>query len=404
MNPGASQRAASLCLAILIVEIGQAEPVDWSGYFSVEPRIFLESPQFSGQPDAGLSPSAVFAPELRVDWNDGADRVTFSPYLRMDADDDERTHGDIREAYWQGIRGPWTWQLGIGRVFWGVTESRHLVDVINQTDWVDDIDEEDKLGQPLVSLEHWSAQTGSIAVFLLPGFRERTFPAPDARLRGPLPVDTDAAAYESSAEDRRLDWAIRWSQVLGNWDVGVSAFHGTSREPQLFPRLNSAGSPVHVPRYAVIGQFGVDIQYTRGSWLWKLEAMRRSGQGDDFGAFVAGFEYTIFNLGDSGLDLGLLAEYLYDGRDLTAPPTIYDDDWFAGFHLALNDTEDTAILGGAIVDDNGTFAIIEAERRLGESWKAELELRLIADVDPADLYLNGFRKDSFVTLRIARYL
>ncbi|NIO39373.1 MAG: hypothetical protein GTO41_03710 [Burkholderiales bacterium] len=382
----------------------QAGQLDWSGYMSLEPRVFLDDPLFSEQPDAGLSMSAVIAPEFRLDWSEGQNRFTFSPFVRLDADDDERTHWDIREAYWQHARGPWTWQVGISRVFWGVTESRHLVDIVNQTDWVEDIDEEDKLGQPMVSVERWIAKAGSFVVFLLPGFRERTFSADDARLRGPLPIATDAAEFESKADKRRIDWAGRWSHSLGKWDVGLSAFHGTGREPLLLPRVDDSGRAVLVPRYQIIGQFGIDIQYTRDAWLWKLEALRRSGHGKTFGAYVAGVEYTLFNLGDSGADLGLLGEYLYDGRDNTAPPTFYDDDWFMGLRLALNDTEDTTLLGGAIIGDSGTFAIVEAERRLGEAWKLELELRLIADVDPTDPYLSGFQNDSFVTLRIARYL
>ena len=51
-------------------------------------------------------------------------------------------------------------RAGIGRVFWGVTESYHLVDVINQTDLVENVDRKDKLGQPLVNftlVRDWGA-------------------------------------------------------------------------------------------------------------------------------------------------------------------------------------------------------------------------------------------------------
>ena len=381
-----------------------AEASDWSGYVSVEPRVFVDEPLFPEQPGAGISPSAVIAPEWRYDWNDGDDRITVAPFFRWDADDDERAHADVREALWLGVRGPWTWRVGVGRVFWGVTESRHLVDIVNQTDWVEDIDEEDKLGQPMIALERWTRNAGSFGVFLLPGFRERTFPAADARLRGALPVDTWRAEYESGAGDRRVDWALRWSHAIGAWDVGVSAFDGTSREPRLLPALSAGGEAVLIPRYDLIRQVGLDVQYTREAWLWKLEAINRQGHGKRFNAMVAGVEYTLFGLGNGGADLGLLVEYQYDGRDLTAPPTLYDDDWFAGFRLALNDADDTSVLGGAIVDDNGTFAILEAERRLGDAWKFELEARWFLDVEPADPFLGGFRNDSFFTLRLVRYL
>ncbi len=375
-----------------------------AGFVSLEPRVFFDAPLFPEQPGSGLSPSAVLAPELHLEWNDGDSRFSFSPYLRLDADDSERTHFDIREAYWLHVKGPWTWQLGIGRVFWGVTESRHLVDIVNQTDFVEDIDEEDKLGQPMVMLERWSEQSGSLALFLLPGFRERTFPAADARLRGAVPIAASAAEYESGAGNHRLDWAIRWSQVLGNWDIGTSIFHGTGREPNLLPRLDSDGEPILVPRYDAISQVGADIQYTRNAWLLKLEGLWRKGQGQPYWAYVTGAEYTLYGFGGSGADLGVLAEYQYDGRDEDAPPTYYDDNWFVGLRLALNDAQDTSLVTGAIVGSSGTFAIAEAARRLGENWKVELELRLFADIDMRNPLLAGYQNDSFVALRIARYL
>jgi len=397
-------RIGLLTTAWLVAATAVADAVEWSGYVSLEPRVFVDRPLFITQPEAGLSPSIVLAPEFRLEWNNGDDRFTVAPYVRWDADDDERSHADLREALWQGIRGPWTWQVGLGRVFWGVTESRHLVDIVNQTDWVEDIDEEDKLGQPMIAFERWTSKAGSFSLFALPGFRERPFPAADARLRGVLPVKTERAEYESAAGNRRLDWAGRWANAMGGWDVGISGFYGTAREPRLPPGLAADGQPVLIPHYDVIGQVGVDVQYTRDAWLWKLEAISRHGQGKPFAAVVAGFEYTRFGLAGGNADLGLLLEYLYDRRDNTAPPTIYDDDWFLGFRLGLNDTQGTAILGGAIVDDDGTFVLVEAQRRLGQTWTIELEARWFLDINPADPILAGFHNDSFFTLRLARYL
>jgi len=42
--------------------------------------------------------------------------------------------------------------VGINSVFWRVVESNHLVDILNQTDLIEDIDGEEKLGQPMISL------------------------------------------------------------------------------------------------------------------------------------------------------------------------------------------------------------------------------------------------------------
>ncbi len=382
---------------------GDAQSAEWSGFASLEPRWFIDRPLLPEQPERGVSPSAVLAPELRLSWNDGDDRITLVPYLRFDADDDRRNHGDVREAVWLHVGGPWVWRAGLGKVFWGVAESRHLVDIVNQTDLVEDIDEEDKLGQPMLSAERWTDRVGTFTAYLLPGFRERTFPAPDSRMRGRFPIDADAATYASNDKDRHIDAALRWSHVIGAWDLGVSGFHGTSREPRLLPVEDAAGSVVLVPRYDLIDQLGVDMQYTRGAWLWKLESILRAGHGERFGALVTGFEYTRFGVGGSSADLGLLLEYLYDGRSVSAPPTAYDDDLFVGIRVSLNDIDDTTLLAGAVLDSSGTVAFVEAQRRFGSRWKLEIEGRFFAGIEESDPLLGGLRKDGFINLRLARY-
>ena len=377
--------------------------VEWAGYLSVEPRVFFDSPAFPEQTDQTFSFSAVAAPEFRYEWNEGNDRLTVTPFLRFDANDDERNHIDVREANWLHFADPWTFRIGLGRVFWGVTESRHLVDIINQTDQVEDIDEEDKLGQPMINVERYTDR-GTFSVFLLPGFRERTFPADDARLRGRLPISQELTVYESSAEDGHTDIAVRWNHAVGPWDIGASAFYGTGREPRLVRTTIDSRREVLVPHYDIIGQLGLDIQYTRGAWLLKLEAIRRSGQGSAFSALATGFEYTLFGIRSSNADLGLLAEYLYDDRDASAAlAAALDDDVFFGMRLALNDVNDTMLLLGAIVDrqEHGSTSFIEGQRRLWDRWRLEVELRWLRDVeDPA---FDGLRRDSFLTARLARF-
>ena len=121
---------------------------------------------------------------------------------------------------------------------------------------------------------------------------------------------------------------------------------------------------------------------------------------------MAGFEYTFFQVMETDADIGLLGEYLYDGREdaPTAPPTLFDDDVFVGARLTLNDTQDTALLLGLVVDVNNqsTMKFVELERRLGDGWTFELEARLFNDVDDNDA-LNNFRDDDFVTLRSTRH-
>lgn len=116
-------------------------------------------------------------------------------------------------------------------MFWGVTESVHLVDIVNQTDYVEDPAREEKLGQPMINLSQ-VRDWGMLDFFVLPGSRERTLPGERGRLRSHPVTRADESRYESGAEEKHVDWAIRWSHTAGNWDVGLSHFCGTSRDPE----------------------------------------------------------------------------------------------------------------------------------------------------------------------------
>jgi hypothetical protein len=263
---------------------------DVSGSLSGEVRFFPDEPAFPEQDDASSSASAALEPEIVYEWNNEKDRLTFTPFGRWDAVDNNRSHGDVREASWLHLADGWDLVAGIGKVFWGVAESRHLVDIINQVDAVEDIDGEDKLGQTMVNI-NLIREWGTVSVFVLPGFRERTFPDDDARLRGPLPIDGDNATFDSDDKEHHIDGALRWSHTLGQWDVGLAHFRGTSREPLLVQALRN-GQLVLQPHYNQINQTSLDVQLTTESSLWKLEAITRSGHGERFHAVVGGLEHT----------------------------------------------------------------------------------------------------------------
>lgn len=371
---------------------------DLKGYVSVEYRGFLEQSPFEGPGRQNLS--LVIEPDLYWEWGRSADLV-FVPFVRLDQSDAERTHFDVRELLYRR-RGPsWELRAGIGQVFWGVTESQHLVDIINQTDLVENIDGEDNLGQPMVNLSlirSW----GILDVFVLPGFRKRTFPGTDGRFRTAIPVDTSQSRFESDLEERHVDFAVRWFHSLGDWDIGLSHFYGTNREPRFEPGTDRDGRAVLVPVYDLINQTSLDLQLTRGGWLWKLEAMRRSGQGPRFGALTGGFEHTWSNLRNSGKDIGFLVEYLYDSRGRRATSS-FENDIFVGTRVALNDTQSTELLVGAILDHRTGASLInlEGSRRIGDRWKATLEIRSFVGVPVTDSTLASFRDDDYAQLELS---
>ena len=386
-----------LCLSILLSLFSTSYASEWSGYSAAEYRYF---PHQSLDNDVGQHDlSFVLAPEFYHQWDDGRQSVIISPFLRVDSEDAERTHADLREARWLLSEDNWELQLGVGKVYWGVTESQHLVDVINQTDLVENTDTEDKLGQPMVNLSLFQ-DWGTVDLFVLPYFRERTFAGREGRLRGQLVVDTDNAHYESAAKQHHLDVAVRWSHSVGDWDVALSHFYGTNREPIL--QLNQTLTAL-TPYYEIMHQTGFELQNTTDAWLWKLEVIRRDTSSETFTALTGGFEYTFYGVFDSDVDVGLIGEYLFDDRnDELATP--FEDDVMTGARIAWNDEQSSELLVGVIQDLDSSDAAwnIEASRRFGNNWKASLEGRFFS-VEETRSALYQIRNDDYIQLEFARY-
>ncbi len=379
----------------------QGQGLELTGYVALESRLFPQSPLLNQQ-FSGANVSFTAQPEFFFDFASGSQSLLFVPYLRADQRDGNRTHFDIRELFWLHVADNYELSVGLRKIYWGVTESQHLVDIINQTDQLDNLDAEDKLGQPMVNLtfvRNW----GAVDLYLMPYFRERAFLEGEARLRAPVQINTDRPQFESDSKEWHFTWAARWFHTLGIFDIGLSHFSGTGREPLLMPRQSEAGDLALIPFYHTINQTGLDLQATTGGWLLKLEAISRHGQDNQFFATVGGFEYTFGNIKGTGLDVGVLTEYHYDerGKAATSP---FDDDVFLGGRLAFNDVQSTDFLAGAVIDrDTGSaFLNIEASRRFGDRYKIEAELRSFLNASPQDP-LFVLRKDHYLQFEISRY-
>ena len=388
--------------------VGAETKIDhqFSGRFSIESQWYPESAAHSGQ--RRHATGFVMEPELYLESIAGWS-FTLAPFFRYDSSDPRRTHADLREAYLLlfgeiGNDG-WELRLGIDRVFWGVAESRHLVDIVNQIDLVEHPYKELKLGQPMAHIT-WSGNWGTAEIFGLPYHRPRTFPGRSGRLRLPLVVDKEQVSYESEAEQWHLSLAARYSRSLGPFDIGISVFDGTSREPFLLPSTDRSGVPALVPHYEQIRQFGLDAQLTAGSWLFKLEAIQRfdardrlGGKGD-YAASVFGGEYTFYSVFGSTVDISLLGEWNSDGRGQSATND-FQKDLFVAARVAFNDVQSTEILASTLGDADSTsrLLVFELSRRISDQWSLSVEAIAFLDIDRADISYE-IRRDSFIDLNL----
>ena len=405
--------ARALCLGLVAAPAaawaGDEGPAAWYaptytevfGEIELEGTLFAEPPSFDRQVRNDVS----VAGEVTglVEWADGDVTLRVTPFGRVDRADHRRTHWDIREAKIDVIDGALSATVGADTVFWGKTEVVHLVDIINQTDTVEDLDDEDRLGQPLVRFGYLT-DYGLWEAFYMPYFRDRTFPSAEGRLRGPVPVNENLSRFDTDAEEWTPSFAGRFAGTFGDFDIGLSAFHGLSRDPVF---LFEDGQLI--PLYERITQAGFDGQFTSGATLWKAEAIGRFGQKnarlveEDFGAFTGGFEHTLFGVYESNADLGLIVEYAWDSRGDDAL-TAFQNDVIGGVRLALNDEQDTALLvtGSADAANGGIGFRLEGERRIGTSWKAEVEGQAFVNQDRGTAQ-GILADDTFVRLKMTYF-
>jgi len=335
-------------------------------------------------------------------FSDNRWMLELNAHAAWDNRDDNRQRADLNNLDLIYSAENFDIKAGIATEFWGVTESRHLVDIINQAAIADNIDEEVKLGQSMVK---WQTHQdwGNLQAFWLPTFRERIFPDADNRLTTSPPVDADSSRYSSNAKKKHQDFALRYANTIDSWDIGLAYFKGTSRDPLLDPLINGS-QLVLSPYYEQIEQASIDLQHTGDGLLLKLEAIQRHGdrQGS-YNAMVTGFEYTSVGVFDSAMDLGYLVEYLYDqrGDDATTP---FQNDVFLGIRWVANNIAQTSLLIGVYQDMqiSSQALRLELNTRLQDNLVLEVEGQAFRNIAVTDL-LYSFRSDDYlrVTLKFS---
>jgi len=365
-----------------------------SGNIQGDYRYFEEDGLYPGQETEYFS--SIFNPEIYVEWDNSNQLIQFEGFARLNQYDIEQTHWDIRELYYQNIIANWELSVGKKQIYWGFTESNHLVNIINQDDLLEGNGVANKLGQSMIHVSNYS-EMGTFDVMLMRGFNPIQFPGSKGRLRPPFDVDYANTTYESEDGVDNTDFAIRWSHNINSIDLGVSHFNGTSRTPL----ITSTDGVSFAPHYELIDQTGLELQASLGSMLWKLEAIQRKSDRKTIRAYTLGGEYTLVT--QSGYDIGILAEYNYDDRGAESI-TGLNDDVFVGLRIALNDEQSTSFLGGMNKDnENGTISYFaEADRRLGNSWKIKVKAFGFKDVAENE-FLYLLRKDGFVELSLVKY-
>jgi hypothetical protein len=357
--------------------------------------VALEGAGYSAQPQTTLDPlefALSFDAALSLMTGDEEFELRAEPFLRLDPTG-ERSRVDMTVLSLSALYETWEMSIGFADLAWGVSESRHLVDGVNQRDLVGPGSGYLRMGQltaSLTAIRPW----GTVDAMFLPWFRERRFDGRAGLLWSPLPVDPSRTSWAEGAKEWRLDWALRWNHTLGPVDIAVSHLQGNLREPGFVEIADDERASVLAPRYSLGGQTGVEFQAVTGRWIVNVEALSANPEPGRYLAVAGGVEYSVAQY------LGLFLEYAWDSRGGTAL-TSFQDDFFLGGRLLLPDGQARA---AAYVDrKQGNLVLtLEADRRLGNAFVLGIAAGAFIG-DASEEPILARRQQTGSSLRLSRF-
>ena len=337
------------------------------------------------------------SPEWR--WADGAWQFVASPVLDAEGAGNGRSQVGFDALHVAARVDGMSFKAGLSKLFWGVTESRHLVDVVNPPDLAHHYAAEQRLATAMLYLA-LPTPAGQLETLLLPWERDPRFPGPHGRPRTALPIGGEV----NHPNGRPPAFATRLTVSRGDFDAHLYFFRGLDRETVLTVRPRPQAPPNELAAVRrLVRQWGADLQVPVGNLLVKSEMTYRSGYSHGFLSGVAGGEYAMSGIGGSVVDVTLLGEYQFDRRPADAPLTALRHGAYAGVRVALNDPDSTEFKFGVIVETATGARVWRADgsRRVATNWTVEAALSVFQNARGSAV-LQDYRRDGHVEI-LARY-
>lgn len=345
------------------------------------------------------------SPEYQLSWDEKAQRLVVKPDLRYDQHDEARTEWDLDDFYWSYFSERYSVKIGRSIEYWGVTESQQIVNIINQINLAENLYGDSRLGQSMVKISYLHGR-GEWSFYVLPEFRARIFPEKEGRPAANIQIEPEAneIKFESKEKNRHIDFATRLTSYFSDHEFAFSIFKGTSRDPNFITTLASNMSPVFVPYYKQLTQFGLEWQTTLDSLLLKMELVYKYKSNDQYWAGTLGEEYTFFDVLESGWDIGVFLEYLFDHYDQDDEFINTQNDIFYGLRIAGNDEADSSLVAGVShdLDDSTSFSRLQFTTRLFGSTRLSADATIILNVAKENIIYEN-RKDGFLNLKLETF-
>ena len=351
---------------------------EYKGYVGVDTQAYLTKP-------AGKHPgNLTLQQQLELKYTEGDFEAAVNVYAQEDSYDlsdekNERTFIRLDELYGKYYFENDMLFGGRNIRFWGALEVNNIVDTFNTKDFRTDGLDPQKQGAWNASYTHYfeSSELSIIAKF----YEEKQEMAaqPYVYYFFPEKIPVRGVSFNTSYNpNRKSNESLYRPTLYLNYsgstesdypiDYAVILQHGFDSQRAFNAVVNSTALTTEfVEEVYLVNKFMTYDTMVVGSTLLKVEALATdiiddnvSSSGKivaDYYQFGLGVEHTLTSfIGDA--DLGLLAEYYYyntfDHSDKIATDLnlfqVFQNDLFLGFRYTFNDSADSSIIAGAIID------------------------------------------------------
>ncbi len=396
----------------------------WSskGEVALESRLF----RGDGDPTTVDRAAGLFA-RLEVQHQRGFFEGRARGFGRLDYLDAARSMLVFEEAFAQVQSKRFRLRAGADTVNWTATEAFHPADVINARNLDSDLENFEKLGEPMVSLQARLAAGTTATAYYLPYRTSPIFTSSRSRLHfAPAGVELRGRRLMSDRKGHLTDAAfghqaaVNIRQTVGHADFSLHLVEHMDRaQPQVLVDLATGELRL---LFQTVRQVGGTYQHALGPVLAKLEGAYRHfiavddtlpspfgyRRDRDHGTVAAGIEYGLAH--DGGAESTFIAEaqvVLGGDADTRATLTPFQRDALAGYRLALNDESSRQLLIGIVVDlESANEYLVNAsyEQRLGDTWTVRAGVRVFqAKQRAVPTGLSALRNADHVRLTLARH-
>lgn len=361
------------------------------GELSYQGRVFKNDHQDSSEDRGSLLYARI---QGELDFEIAS--IHYGAFAKTDHFDSGRDILILQDLYLEKEVGDFLFKAGYQVFNWSATEAFHPADVVNSRNLDADFERPEKIGELTLSLGYYLGE-GDLTFYYFPSFERPRFPGSRSRLGLGANIGTPVFLEDGrlTTDDYGFQWAVRFTQVLGDLDIAAHYFHRLDRQLPIVDILLR-------PHFFYQHQYGLSLQYLLSdSILFKFEgahndfeeqenitvfrnqnlAMRKV---EDHSPMAASLEKSIEM--DSGSQMTLILEYQHIFLSDEIPPdvqseiSLFQKDLLFGVRWALNDIMGQEFFSSLIADLERSHEYLfhfHYERRLSNAWKIKVGTRYI---------------------------